>query len=450
MKRIHRAAVTATFGLLLGLGLAACDTSFENPNAASEDQVVGSVDGLQALAIGMRRTYSINYLSPMVRSSALTTREMGVVLGFTNPQEIEEGGTALPEENGILTGVWSNAYRVMGMADQVIDNAGIVDEPATRDAFLATGYLFKAMALGSLAQFYEQLPVSVDPGGQGEFRARNEAVQEAITMLQNGLQAVPASVPEAFRTRVLGSSDFDLEQCLNAFLARYSLVLGDHSAAISAANAVLADYPNIRSAFMYDDGNANENPLYIETNQEPATYRPVDNFGFDPDEFVVPGADGRLSFFLESSDMIGERSRIPVEAMRGFFDVVDEPIPVFMPGEMYLTRAEAYARQGDLANAISNLDAVITKNDDPFGVNADMQAYSGPQTQADVLLAIYRHRRIETFLNGTSLEDSRRFFPEYVPPAEGDFDSFDRNRNYYPYPRTERDNNPNTPDNPAI
>ncbi|MDX1740524.1 MAG: RagB/SusD family nutrient uptake outer membrane protein [Rhodothermales bacterium] len=450
MKRITRAAFASGTCLLLALVMTSCDTTFENPNAASEDQVVSSVDGLQALTIGMRRTYSISFLSPMIRSSALTTREFAVVVGFTNPQEIELGGSALPSENGILTSIWSNAYRVMSMADQVIDNANVVGEPATRGAFEATGYLFKGMALGTLAQFYEELPISYDPSGEAEFRPRTEAVEEAVRLLEAGLDALPATVPDAYRRDVMGSTDFDLGQCLNAFLARYRLVLGDHSGAISAADAVLADYPNVRSAWIYDDGNSNENPLYIQTTLEPATYRPVDNFGFNPNEFVVGSDDGRLDFFLEDRDEIGETSRIPVETMRGFFDVVDEAIPVFVPGEMYLTRAEAYARQGNVPNAVANLNSVLTKDDDPFGINADTDAYSGPETQQEVLLAIYRHRRIETFLNGTSLEDSRRFFPNYVPPTQGNYDSFDRNRNYYPYPQTERDNNPRTPVDPAI
>ena len=450
MKRITRAAFAGGFCVMLALAMTSCDTNFENPNAASEDQVVSTVDGLQSLAIGMRRTYSISFLSPMIRSSALSTREFAVVVGFTNPQEIELGGSALPPENGILTGIWSNAYRVMGMADQIIDNAEVIGEPATRGAFLATGYLFKGMALGTLAQFYAELPIAVDPAGEGEFRPREEAVQEAVRLLRAGLDNVPAAVPDAFRNDVLGSSDFNLRQCLNAFIARYELVLGNYSASIAAATAAVADYPDVRSAWMYDDGNSNENPLYIQTTLEPATYRPVDNFGFDPAQFVVDSDDGRLDFFLEDRDEIGETSRIPVETMRGFFDTISEPIPVFVPGEMYLTIAEAHARSGDIGSAISNLNAVLTKDDDPFGINADTDAYSGSQTQADVLLAIYRHRRIETFLNGTSLEDHRRFFPSFTPPSEGDYDLYERNRNYYPYPQTERDNNPNTPSNPSI
>ncbi|NNE34915.1 MAG: RagB/SusD family nutrient uptake outer membrane protein [Rhodothermales bacterium] len=453
MKRITRATLTGGTCLLLALVMASCDTTFENPNAASEDQVVSTVDGLQALAIGMRRTHSISFLSPMIRSSALTTREFAVVVGFTNPQEIELGGSALPEENGILTSIWSNAYRVMGMAQQIIDNANVVNEPATRGAYLATGYLFRAMALGNLAQFYESLPITVDEAGEAEFRPRTEAVAEAVRLLTEGLAAVPATVPDVFKSDVLGSSDFDLRQCLNAHLARYQLVLGNTGAAITAANAVVGGgHANVRSAFMYDSGNSNENPLYIQTTLEPATYRPVDNFGFDPAQFVVNPADGRVAFYLEPRDEIGETSRIPVETMKGFFDVVDEPIPVFVPGEMYLTLAEAYARQGELGNAVTNLDRVLTKTDDPFGINAGLPAYSGAVTQADVLLAIYRHRRIETFLGGTSLEDSRRFnrpAPPNLSPPDA-YLSFERNRNYYPYPRTERDNNPNTPANPAI
>ncbi len=450
MKRITRAAFAGGICVMLALVMTSCDTTFENPNAASEDQVVSTADGLQALAIGMRRTYSINFLSPVIRSAGLTTREFAVVVGFTNPQEIELGGSALPEENGILTSIWSNAYRVMGMADQIIDNANVIGESNTRAAFEATGYLFKGMALGTLAQFYEQMPIFVDPDGDAEFRPRTEALQEAVGLLEAGLAAVPSDVPSAFRSAVLGSETFSLEQCLNAYLARFQLALGNHSAAISAANNVLADYPNIRSAWVYESGSGNQNPLWTQTVEEPATYRPVDNFGFDPAVFVVDGGDGRLDFFLEDRDEIGESSRIPVETMHGFFDAIDEPIPVFVPGEMYLTLAEAQARSGDIGSAVSNLNAVLTKDDDPFGLNADTDAYSGSQAQADVLLAIYRNRRIEMFLGGTSLEDSRRFFPDYVPPAQGDFNSFDRNRNFYPYPRTERDSNPNTPSNPVI
>ena len=48
-------------------------------------------------------------------------------------------------------------------------------------------------------------------------------------------------------------------------------------------------------------------------------------------------------------------------------------------------------------------------------------------------------------MSGMSLEDSRRF----NRPGPNDVNP-ERNRNYYPYPDTERDNNPNTPNDPSI
>ncbi len=450
MKRIKITVLAGCTGVLLALTLTSCDLTFENPNAASEDQVVSTVQGLKALTIGMRREYSISLLSPSIRSAGLSTREFGVVVGFANPQDIELGGTALTPDNGILTAIWSNTYQVMAMAEQIIANSEVVGEAATRASYQATAYLFKGMALGNLAQFYELMPITVDPDGDGEFQSRQAALEEAVLQLEAGLAALGSqTVPEAFQRDVLGSVDFNLRQTLNAYIARFQLYLGNSGAAITAADAALALGP-ASSVFNYDNGNGNENPLYLQTTEEPATYRPVDNFGFDPDEFVVDPADGRLAFYVSPRDEIGFFSELPVETMNGFYDVINEPIPVFLQGELYLTKAEAYARQGDVSNAIANLNLVLTKTNDPFGVNAGLAAYSGGQSAAEVLLAIYRHRRIEMFLMGTSLEDNRRFFPEFQPPSEGDYDSFDRNRNYYPYPQTERDNNPNTPLDPAI
>ena len=90
---------------------------------------------------------------------------------------------------------------------------------------------------------------------------------------------------------------------------------------------------------------------------------------------------------------------------------------------------------------------VRTKTDDPWGVNANLAPYDGPNTKEAILTDIHRNRRVELFLIGTSLEDSRRFdLPIQESPP--DFTSYDRNRNFYPYPDNERANNPNTPTDP--
>jgi hypothetical protein len=111
---------------------------------------------------------------------------------------------------------------------------------------------------------------------------------------------------------------------------------------------------------------------------------------------------------------------------------------------MTLIKAEAYARMTppDLANALIELNKVVTKTpaSDPFGVGADLPPLVGPLTQAQILEQIYKHRSIELFMSGLRMEDMRRFGR---PDTE-------KNRNFLPYPFLEKDNNPNTPDDPVF
>lgn len=445
----RKTILAVALGLSISLVGTSCDT-FENPNAASEDQVINTVDGLQALAIGMKREYEVNSLDILIRAAGCSTREFGVVLGFTNPLDLEAGGANLTAENGITTGIWASSYRVMGMADAIIDNApNVIGNARTRDAFLAFGHLFKAITLGNLYMFWESFPLDVSPNGTAEFAPRATALQLAIDHLETGISALGgADPPAAFQSAVLGTSNFDLGAVLQAYLARYNGFLGNHSAAIAAADAAISSASTV-SEWSYETSGGNENPMFLETTEEPATYKPVDNFGIDPDEYLVPDSDGRKAFYLGPSDDLGETSRLPVEVMRGFFDERTEAIPVYLPGEMYLVKAEAQARSGDLGGAVASLNVVLQKTDDPWGVNAALGAYSGDQTQEAILTEIYRNRRVELFLTGLSLEDSRRF-SRPIQASPPNYDSYDRNRNFYPFPQTERDNNPNTPADPTI
>jgi len=84
-----------------------------------------------------------------------------------------------------------------------------------------------------------------------------------------------------------------------------------------------------------------------------------------------------------------------------------------------------------------------------FGVNANVAAYAGDTTVDALLDEVYKNRRAELFLTGCSLEDSRRFGRPQPSPTVQNFDE-ERNRNFYPYPNTERDNNTNTPADPSI
>ncbi len=129
--------------------------------------------------------------------------------------------------------------------------------------------------------------------------------------------------------------------------------------------------------------------------------------------------------------------------MQGFAGSTTTGFPIYLPGEIMLIKAEAYARMNppDLANALIELNKVVTKQpaSDPFVVGAGLPPVAA-LTQAQILEEIYRQRSIELYMSGLKLEDMRRFGR---PNAE-------RTRNLLPYPFRERDNNPNTPDDPGF
>lgn len=106
-----------------------------------------------------------------------------------------------------------------------------------------------------------------------------------------------------------------------------------------------------------------------------------------------------------------------------------------------LIKAEAYARQDMLTEAVDALNEVITKQpaDDIYGVGAGLPEFTG-NTKEEILTEIYRQRCIELFMSGLKLEDMRRF----------DRPLTERKRNFFPYPFAERDNNPNTPADPEF
>jgi hypothetical protein len=300
--------------------------------------------------------------------------------------------------------------------------------------------------MGYLVQSFEKAPIDNSFDGNATLNNRNDVLNEAVSLLNS---AVGETTEEsAAFINSLVSTEFSLKDVLNAYAARYNLFAGNYQAAIDAAN--LVDL-GARSSWIYD-GASKKNPVYqFAVFDNPDTW-PTDNFGLKGN--LTPAAnDGRLAFYLESKDSIGtdETGAWPIEGLKGFFSAENMSIPVYLPGEMSLIKAEAYARLGDLGNAINEINAVRQKpNGDVFGVNAGLGAWEGNTGDVNAILdEIYINRCAELFFSGMRLEDSRRIHGDFVPSNSTDVQS-ERNRNFYPYPYEERINNTNIPADPAI
>jgi starch-binding outer membrane protein, SusD/RagB family len=423
-------------GLILFLN--GCNLDVANPNAPSEEQVLTTPEGIVNLATGLFRYHSTTFLEAHIVFRGTTAHELSIITTLANLIQLEEGGTALPSNISNVLAVWTRAFRVIEMSNQLIENAGNVTlVEGTRSGILSLAHLLKGNALGSLGESFEQAPLDVDPSMRAEFRSRSDVLAEAIRLLENALQIINATPPSSeFRSRIVGT-EFDLENTIRAYLARYHLLAGNYNEAISAADNVSLE---TISVFRYDDEN--RNPVY---NQVYALnyFRPRALFGSP----VTDENDARLDFYLGAERETASTFGRTVHELEGFFGSSSTPIPTYLPGEMLLIKAESHARLNQLQSAVNYINAVRTKTaqDDPYGLGAALPEYAGPQTQEALLTEIYRQRTAELFLTGLRWEDSRRFNrPGPLDPEP------ERNRNFYPYPDQERINNPNTPPNPNV
>lgn len=421
-----------------------CDMDVVNPNTATEDEVLSDRDGLITLAVGAQQYHGTEFLGSAIVNTGLTAGEMGSTTTLANYLEMERGTESLPSLNANVNQVWSRPYRLMNMAEDLIDeveNAGIAEE--TANGMIALAHFHKAAALGAVATAFEQGVLATEVSDRAEFHDREQVLNEAITLLSEAIDLTEQTeFSDAFYNEVLGSQ-FDLENTLRVFIARFHLMQGNYSEAYDYANS--AD-PSATSLFTMDDRSPNV--VYtLHSSGQLGYVAPRENFGLGE---LIDENDGRLDFFLSSSDASSDELGLPIDDLEGFFTSLSSDVPAYIPGEITLIKAEAQARMGGSSDdVIAYINEIRTKtaDEDPLGIGADLPEYEGDTDTDSLLVEIFIQRSAELFLTGQRLEDSRRF----DRPGPGMLDEGnERNRNFYPYPQQERQDNPNTPDNPAI
>ena len=356
-----------------------CETNFVNPNNPTEEVIFGSKDGLYALAIGLNQYFTTVVLQEVIEAPGITTRELGVTNTFLNINELARGSTELPPESGGITDPWVVLLRAKGMAESLIAGVDDVELAAgTRSGLLAYGHFYKAMCLGYLAVAWEQAIINNSADGNAPFSGRAAVLAEAIKLLTEASDAITANaMSDDFRNSVLGG-DFNLQKSINAFLSRYNLMAGNYTEAITFADAVISDGSAPASSVFNFDAN-NVNPIWFRINPAASDLKPQTNFGL-LGAYVPEAGDGRVDFYLGDSagTANNDAGGQPISQALGFWTTSTSAIPVYLPGEMLLNKAEAHARLSQLPEAVTNLNLVRQKTGDPLGVNAGLAAWSGP------------------------------------------------------------------------
>lgn len=419
------------FGMAAVLLFQSCRKDYINPNAATEEQVFSSAQGLTGVAVGLQRVYTAGRASSLynlVTINGLVSKELTVLnQGNTGEYQLQLGGGSVDGTNSLMSGLWTSSNKIIYDADKVIEGAKALSDKSYASGLIGYSTLFKALALGNLSMFWEKVPAGI--GVNVAFIDRAQGFAKAITAIDEALVAISANaISSAFTANI--PAGIDIPNALHALKARFSLYTGNYAQALTEANAASL---TVKSTFNFT--TVNLNPIFETATSTNNVTAAIDNTTLGLPAGLQPDAgDKRLPFYTTTA----YNSKI-----LGFAAASTTPWPVYLPGEMILIKAEAYARQAtpDLVNALIELNKVVTKTPagDPYGVGADLPPLVG-LTQAQILDQIYKHRSIELYMSGLKLEDMRRFGR---PNAE-------RTRNLLPYPFLERDNNPNTPSDPSF
>ena len=418
---------------LLGIvSLTSCKKDFVNPNAPTTDQVFSSARGLVGVNLGAQRTYSLGGASVvygLTTANGFVTNEV-ILMNAGNVAEYQfsRGGTAVDATNTVLANIWTNSNKVIYDANSVITAAEALNDKAYASGLIAHASILKALSIGSMSMLWEKVPAGIGPNVQ--FVDRTAGFATAIATIDNALAKVSANpISASYLADAVPGMDY--VNTLNALKARYLLFSGKYAEAITAAN--LVDLTK-KSTFNYDA--ISTNPVFTTATATNNVFQVIDSTLGLPAALAPTTGDGRIAFYTSINTTVAPRYRI-----NGFFNATTTGVPVYLPSEMTLIKAEAMARTNNLTGALTELNKVITKTAtaDLFKVGAGLSA-STASTSTEILDEIYKNRCIELYMSGLKLEDMRRFGRPLT----------ERKRNFFPYPFRERDGNPNTPSDPSF
>ena len=419
--------------ITLATVFASCKKDYINPGAATDDQVFSSPQGLTGVTVGLQRVYTAGRGSSLYSRTALdgllTNQLLVLNQGNTSEFQLQTGGGSVDGTNSILSNLWTTSNKIIYDADKVIESAEKLADKPYASGLIGYATVIKALAFGDLAMYWEKIPASI--GVNVNFVDRKDGFTQAITAIEKAQAAITAAaISTAFTANIPAGIDIPLT--LRALKARYYLFLGDYAKALQEANGV-----DITKKSTFNFSATNLNPIFETVTSTNNVYAPIDSTLGLPPALAPTLTDKRIPFYVTTS------ATTPRFRVNGFGAGSLTSWPVYLPGEMTLIKAEAYARSNpaDLVNATIELNKIITKTpaSDAFGVGADLTPVAALTLQ-QVLDLIYKHRSIELYMSGLKMEDMRRFGR---PNAE-------KKRNLLPYPFLERDNNVNTPIDPTF
>ena len=434
MTRMCAAGVAAG---ALATALGGCSLDRENPNAPNESQVTTDVNGVIALAPGLQGRYAQSYGNFAYMAGLVTDEFAATSAALISISDAEQG--AVPSGTAIADNVFNSVYRTVRTADDLLTGSNALAaniDAGTRSGLRALAYALKGEALGEALQSYQRIPIRTYNVTAPTYVPRSEALPYVRALIDSAAAEIAATAPSAFFNTNVLTPGVSLPNVIQLFRARYARIANDHATALAAANQVARSGPTALSVLTFPAPTVN---FYANVTGGTNGIAPRRQW-----RLSMAPQDQRFTYFVTPSTTLSGRIGALLDPWSRYANP-QAPLPVYMPDEALLIKAEALVNQNQLAAAQAVVDSVRTDCTGNRGIDdpkACLPALGGQLSQADLLTEIYTQRRYELFGTGLRWEDARRR-NAIRGPAASPAVPVDGQRCWLPYAVGDRNANPN-------
>ena len=427
----------ASAAVVAAIVLGACNLDLQNPNSPTESQVTTNVDGVIALATGLQSRFATSYGNFAYTAGLVTDEFAATSAALISISDAEQG--AVPSGTGIADAVFNSIYRTVRTADDLLAGADALSaqlDPSTRGGLKALAYALKAESLGEALQSYQKIPVATYGVTAPAYVGRSQALTVVRALLDSAAATISTTPPSAFFNNSILTPGVNLPNVIQLYRARYARIAGDQATALAAANLVSRTGITALSVLTFPSPTVNPYANVTGGINGIAVRRQW--------RLSMLPQDQRFSYYVIPSTTLTGRIGAQLDPFSRWASP-QAPLPVYLPDEALLIKAEALVSQNNLAAAQAALDSVRTDCTGGRGLDdpkACLPALTTQLSQAELLAEIYTQRRYELLGTGSRWEDARRRNAIRGPTAAPAV-PFEGQRCWLPYAIGERNANPN-------
>jgi starch-binding outer membrane protein, SusD/RagB family len=389
MRMMRRCAVATATAALGSLG--ACSLDLNNPNSPTEDQVTSSVDAVIGLATGLQGRFAQSYGNFAYMAGLVTDEFSATSAALISISDAEQG--AVPSGTGIAENVFTSVYRTVRTADELLSGSEALSgeiAPGTLSGLRALAFTLKAEALGEALQSYQKIPIKVFNVAAPTYVPRSEALPYVRALLDSALAEITAVPASATFNNTILTPGVNLTNVIHLFRARYARMANDDATALAASNLVgRTGATGALSVLTFPAPTVNFYANVTGGTQGIAVRRQWRTS-------MLP-QDQRFTYFVTPSTTLTGRIGSPLDPWNRYASP-QAPLPVYMPDEALLIKAEALANQNSLADGLRGR----SRHRRPEGVFAgiDGAAHEGSAARGDLSAAQVRAARHGFALGG--------------------------------------------------